>query len=306
MREATGVRVLVIGMNGFLGGHIRQRLVASGWDVIAAGRSQRPGDTEYVRLDLSADSAIQIAKQLAEVAPDAVVNCAGAVGGDAETLAAGNVIGPAALLDGILAAGLGLRLVHLGSAAEYGVVESGVPIREDAPPRPVGTYGVTKLAGTRLVALARAAGLDGVVLRVFNPIGPGCPTSSLPGRVAAELARALAHDDALRLGPLDAVRDFVDARDVADAVHAALTVPVLEHPVLNVGSGRGVPARALVDELCRITGFTGPVHEDAAGSPRSVNVPWQQADITTISTALHWQPRTELATSLADLWQATA
>jgi NDP-hexose 4-ketoreductase len=300
------MRVLIIGMHGFLGEHIQQRLAAAGMDVIPAGRSPRPEENGYIRLDLSADGATQIAKQLAEIEPDAVVNCAGTTSGGMETLAAGNVVGPAALLEGLALAGLGPRLVHLGSAAEYGEVETGVPIHEDAPARPVSPYGVTKLAGTRLVQLARANGLDAVVLRVFNPVGPGCPASSLPGRMAAELARALSEGDAVRLGPLDAVRDFVDARDVADAVHAALTVPVLDHPVLNVGSGTGVSARALVEQLLTISGFTAAVHSDAAGSPRSATVSWQASDITAISMALGWKPRRDLATSLEDLWWTVA
>ncbi|MGC9671064.1 NAD-dependent epimerase/dehydratase family protein [Planosporangium sp. 12N6] len=298
------MRVLVIGRHGFLGRHIGRRLAAAGWEVVAAGRTPRPGHTGYVRLDVSADGAARIAEQVVKVTPDAVVNCAGAVGGDPARLTAANVVGPAALLEGLVRAGLAPRLVHLGSAAEYGAVEPGVPVHERTPTRPVGVYGATKLAGTRLVQLARTCGLDAVVLRVFNPVGPGCPASGLPGRVAAELARALAAHDAVRLGPLDAVRDFVDARDVADAVHAALTAPVLDHPVLNVGSGTAVPVRTLVDGLVAITGFTGAVHSDAAGSPRSATVPWQQADITAIRTALGWQPRRDLTTSLDDLWKS--
>ena len=68
-----------------------------------------------------------------------------------------------------------------------------------------------------------------VVLRVFNPVGPGAPEESLPGRVAAELRRALASGAEVRLGSLDAVRDFVDARDVADAVIAAAAGPAPPH-----------------------------------------------------------------------------
>ena len=67
----------------------------------------------------------------------------------------------------------------------------------------------------------------------------------------------------MRLGPLDAVRDFVDARDVADAVIAAAAAASLPHPVINVGSGTGVLARTLVRELVAISGYDGPVHEDA-------------------------------------------
>ncbi len=105
---------------------------------------------------------------------------------------------------------------------------------------------------------------------------------------------------------MDAVRDFIDARDVADAVYAALAAPIIDHPILNVGSGVAVPAQALVDGLVSIARFTGAVHTDAAGSPRSAAVAWQQADIRAIRSALGWQPRRELAASLHDLWQSVA
>jgi hypothetical protein len=47
------------------------------------------------------------------------------------------------------------------------------------------------------------------------------------------------------------------------------------------------------------------VHEDAAGQPRSPDIPWQQADISCASGDLGWRPRRDLATSLADLLAAT-
>lgn len=300
------MRVLVIGMHGFLGEHIGHRMAAAGWDIVPAGRSPRPRENRYVALDLATDSVTDIAKRLVEVAPDAVVNCAGAVTGDPATLAAANIAAPAALLEALALAGLGTRLVHLGSAGEYGDVDAGVGVTEHTVPRPVGAYGISKLAGTHLVRLARSTGLDAVVLRVFNPIGPGSPAESLPGRMALELVRALAEGDTVRLGPLDAVRDFVDARDVADAVHATLVAPAIGHPVLNVGSGVAIPVQRLVDELVSIAGFTGTVHTDAPGSPRSATVAWQRADITAIRSTLGWQPRRDLSTSLRDLWQAVA
>ena len=196
--------------------------------------------------------------------------------------------------------------MHLGSAAEYGRVEPGEAVDEAAPPRPAAAYGATKLAGTRLVELGRAAGLDAVVLRVFNPVGAGAPGSGLPGRVAAQLRQALAGGGDVRLGPLDAVRDFVDARDVAAAVLAAAAAAGrCRTRCINVGSGTGVLTRTLVKELIGISGYSGPVHEDAPGSARSGDLLWQQADIARARQDLGWQPRHELAASLADLWEAS-
>ena len=107
----------------------------------------------------------------------------------------------------------------------------------------------------------------------------------------------------MRLGPLDAVRDFVDARDVAAAVLAAAAAPALPHAVLNVGSGTGTLARTLVKELIAISGYAGPVHEDSPGPARSGDVPWNQADITLARQDLDWRPRHDLAASVADLWE---
>jgi NDP-hexose 4-ketoreductase len=201
-----------------------------------------------------------------------------------------------------LAAGTPVRLVHIGSAAEYGGTEPGVSVAEWMPPVPSSLYGVTKLAGTRLVELARGAGLDAVVLRVFNVVGAGAPEDGLPGQAAAQLRRALRDGGEVCLGPLDGVRDFVDARDVADAVLAAAMADRLPHPVLNVGSGTGLPARTLIKELVAVSGYDGALREDAAGSARSAALSFQQADITLARADLGWSPRRDLAGSVAGLW----
>jgi nucleoside-diphosphate-sugar epimerase len=305
------MRLLVIGATGFLGAPVLHRARAAGMDVITAGRSELPDSPRHQLVDLAADDPGRIAGMLAEVAPDAVVNCAGATAGRPDVLVAANVNGTYALVKAMLEGARRPRLVHLGSAAEYGRGEPGVPVTELAQPRPAGMYGATKLAGTRLVDLAAAAGLEAVVLRVFNPVGPGAPQTSLPGRLAAELRRALTPGTDVRLGSLDAVRDFVDARDVADAAFAAVAATALPHPVLNIGSGRGVPVRAMAQALLAASGRDAVVRADAApadspDSARSADIPWQQADITRAAEDLGWSPRRDLATSLADLWKASA
>jgi nucleoside-diphosphate-sugar epimerase len=268
--------------------------------------TSRSGSARWIRVDLALDQPASIGRMLAAECPDVVVNCAGAVTGGVAELVRANMTGPANLLAALARYRPRAKLVHLGSAAEYGIAEPEEPIAEERAPHPMGWYGVSKLAGTELVRLAGNLGLDTVVLRVFNPIGPGAPAGSLPGRVVAELRRATLAGDAVQLGSLAAVRDFVDVRDIAEAVLAVVTASRVDSPVLNIGSGRATPVRTVVRDLVRLSGFTGLVVANGDGSARSADVPWQQADISAIGREVGWQPGIGLADSLSDMWQAVA
>jgi nucleoside-diphosphate-sugar epimerase len=315
-------RFLIIGGTGFIGRHICEALadlpgatvvttsnVAAGSGSVA-GAAGAAGAADIV-LDLTAGRA-EVAAVIAAERPDVVVNCAGLALGDPADLAAVNIDGVAALVGVLLAERPSVRLIHLGSSAEYGAVPVATSVREDDPARPLGVYGVTKLAGTRLVELAGQAGVDALVLRLFNPVGPGAPPANLAGRVVRQLIEATAAGGPVRTGPLGDHRDFVDVRDVAAAVRAAATHPD-RFPVriLNVGSGTAATARQVVHGLAEEAGFGGGIEEaapgdDGAGSPRSAGVRWQRADIGAIATTLGWAPRIDLRTSLRDLWHGAA
>lgn len=295
------MRVLLLGGDGFLGRHAAAVLRSlPGATVLTAGR--RPGHD--LRLDLAEARTAALAEDLAALAPDAVVNFAGAVSGSAVTLAEVNARGPAVLCAALEKGAPAARLVHIGSAGEYGACAEGTSLDERADARPVGVYGATKLAGSLAVA---GSPLDAVVLRVFNPVGPGAPAGSLPGRLAAELRRALPAGAAgvVEVGDLSAYRDFVDARDIARAVGLAVTAAGPLPRVLNLASGRARPVRAVADGLVAASGFAGRIDESGAGSERSAAVSWQQADVSAAAGALGWHPETDLADTLRDLWEST-
>ncbi|MFF0156461.1 NAD-dependent epimerase/dehydratase family protein [Streptomyces sp. NPDC005263] len=292
------MRILVLGHTGYLGAHVAERLRAlPGALVLGGGRSS----AAEIPVDLAIVRPERLAETLAAAAPDTVINCAGATGGDAVTLAEVNARGPAVLCAALREGAPAARLVHLGSAAEYGPGAPDVRVPESAATRPVGPYGATKLAGTVAVT---CSGLDAVVLRVGNPVGPGAPAAGLPGRIAALLHAAGPDPDAvLRLGDLSAYRDFVDVRDLTRAVVLAVTAPGPLPPVLNIGGGRAVPVRDLVRGLADKAGFRGRIEENAAGSARAAEVSWQCSDITAAEKALGWRPDHTLDEALTALWE---
>jgi NDP-hexose 4-ketoreductase len=296
-------RVLVLGATGFLGRHVFRRMAQSPeLAVITSGRSRLAESPWHVQIDLGRCGMETISSMLTAVMPDVVVNCAGITHGAPDTMAAGNVTATASLVEALLNSQVSIRLVHVGSAAEYGAVGKGVSITEGTRERPASTYGITKLAATRMIESARCAGLDATVLRVFSAVGPGMPMESTPFRVLEAVQGMVCGGGVAKLRLVDAVRDFVDVRDVAAAIAAAVTSPTLEWPVMNVGSGRGISLREMADLLVSIAGLPNAGDNQFASAERTADVPWQQADVTIAKRSLGWSSRIQLPTSLADLW----
>ncbi len=301
------MRLLVLGSSGFLGRHVAAAAAQrEEMEVVSHLHAGGVGSQDDARvLDLVRADASQIRSFLNEVAPEAIVNCVGATGGDPTRLEALNVSLVGRLLDAAGSATPGVRFVQIGSAAEYGLTPPHRVVTEQHVAQPLTGYGSTKLRATRLTLDATQRGsIDGIVLRVFNPVGRGMAPSTLAGNAARQM-RAAGRSTAaeLRLGRLDAWRDFVDARDVAAAALLAAAISPASERLVNIGSGTAVRARDMVQRLAAIAGFTGVVLEEAAGSSRSEALAWQQADIRLAGRELGWEPRFSLDDALSALWQ---
>lgn len=167
----------------------------------------------------------------------------------------------------------GTRLVLASSAAVYAPSEH--DLAEDAPLGPRSVYGATKReAEARVLA---ADHVETVVARAFNHSGPGQSTAyALPAFAARLAAFARGEEDALRTGPLDAVRDFLHVDDVVAAY-----LHLLEHApsgaVVNVCSGRalamrdafGALAQRILGEEAAARALQRATEDDALASPNS-------------------------------------
>jgi nucleoside-diphosphate-sugar epimerase len=303
------MRAVVLGGNGFLGRHIHHAFESVGAQVVSVSRS------DATHTDLTKGSGLRsFARLLARIRPHTVVNAAGRAWlADDRQMAEGNAELVDRLISVLAAQDHGPRLIHLGSVHEYGPGHAGTSTAEDHPAVPTTPYGRTKLLGTRSVLRAVEAGeADGVVLRVANVSGPGTPQGSLLGQVAdrlAEAARAQSRGEApeaLRFRTLAVRRDFVDARDVADAVLAASVAPLrsVNGEIMNIGRGEAVRMRHLVDRMVALSGLSVEVVEDESGRSLRENAQWQRLDVSKARRLLGWNPHRDLDRSLRDLLEA--
>jgi nucleoside-diphosphate-sugar epimerase len=296
--------VAVLGASGFLGRHVCRRLTELGISHTTIGRTRRP-DVDAA-IDLVTAGQQEVNQLLHEICPTAVINCSGAVRGSVGDLTRGNVVAAHALLSALGESAPSARLVQLGSSAEYGAVAVHEPMDERTPTLAGSPYGFTKLAASELVQHARAGGIDAIVLRIFNVSGPESPTSTMLGGLVEQLANA-GSGPSVTVDSLDGWRDYVDVRDVANAICLAAisqTVP----PVANIGSGTPIQTRDWVAQLIAVSGTNARVIEkddpSRAHKASAATVAWQCADITTATTHLDWSPAIDVATSIRDTWEA--
>jgi len=293
---------LVCGGSGFIGRWVCEAVRSQPeTELVGVGLGPKPDGFEdrWLEVDLL-DGGRKVSHELREIAPATVVNCTGSIHGSALELMRLNALVTARLLEIFERPAAPVRFVQIGSAAEYGPGPAGTPVVETAAPHPVGPYGIAKLAATLLVvAAAKAGAIDGVVLRVFNAVGPSMPPNTLVGATLKALWTAQSsRAQTIELGPLDAVRDFVDVRDVAAATAAACTAPDLTGQIVNIGSGTGHSARELVEAMALRFGFHGRIEERGLGSLRSAEALWQVADVSLAARVLGWRAERDLDASV--------
>lgn len=127
----------------------------------------------------------------------------------------------------------GARLVHVGSALEYGT--AGGVLSEAMAPEPTTVYGRTKLAGTAAVSTtARTHGTRGLTARLFTVFGDG----EHRGRLFPSLVAAAHQGTELQLTDGRQRRDFAWAGHIADLLVRLSRTPFVPGEIVNVASGR--------------------------------------------------------------------
>jgi GDP-4-dehydro-6-deoxy-D-mannose reductase len=286
------MRTLVTGADGFVGRHAIERLQLAGVETIAFS-----GDVRDIEECLA---------QVRAVRPDSVLHLA-AIASVADAWRAPdgvfdvNVGGTRNLLGAVSSAAPDARCVVVSSAEIYGAVpEDAQPIGEDAPARPASPYAQSKLEAE---AVALAAGLDIVIARPFPHIGPGQDERFAIASFASQIAAIeRGAPPILRVGNLDAYRDFCDVRDVVGAYLALLTGATTAD-TYNVCSGK---ARQIGDVLASLLALAEREIEVQPDPDRMrpADIPLLLGDPSRIERDLGWRAERPLEWTLLDILTA--
>ncbi len=304
--------VLITGATGFAGGHLVESLAGSN-RLVGWGRSTPRAEIAHLVESQTVDlfDRERVRSAIASLRPSTIFHLAGAPQvaeswRDTTKPLAGNVLATSHLLDAIRRAGLTCRVLVTGSAAVY--APSDTPIKEEDTLAPGSPYALSKLAQEQLAMRAFADdGLDVVMVRPFNHTGPRQP----PAFVAPSMARQIALiekgdvEPVIRVGNLDARRDFTDVRDV---VRAYVSVATLGRSgeIYNVGSGAGRSIQSLLDALRSRARVEVRVEVDPERL-RPTETAALVADTTRLRARTGWQPQISFESMLDDLleyWRA--
>ena len=293
---------LVTGATGFIGRRLVTRLAESGSSVFCLlspnrNQSSRLPDVPGV-IPVDGDSAESLVQTLSDAGPEVVVNLA-AQGvsqdtRDPQLMINGNIGVLNSLFHGLSHSSPRV-ILHAGSWSEYADARGSEPIDEDRPIWPRSVYGAAKASATMFGnALARAAGLPFVTLRLFNVFGVG----ESPNRLIPYLIDRLSASEYADLTPGDQIRDLTYVDDIVDAIVLAGEAGLEPYTAYNVCSSRPTAVRWIAETVADIMHKPHDLLRFGSIAHRTDEPLEVVGDNTKFVNATGWEPKTTVATGV--------
>lgn len=311
-------RVLITGIDGFVGLHLARRLIDRGLAVWGTSLSSRPAaglapleGVHGLRCDITIPADVESTLAVAE--PDWIFHLAGVSfvpesWNEPRRTFEVNLLGVESLLTAVRRAGRPVRVLVVGSGDVYGESADGSALVEDAPCRPRSPYAVSKLAADLLArTYFERYELDVVRVRPFNHTGPGQRADFALSNFAKQIALAEngQEEPVLRVGNLDVERDITDVRDMVEA-----HILALEHgergEAYNLGAGATVHLGKTLDRLIGMSRIALHLEVDPARARRA-EARRILPDVGKFRRLTGWTPRIPIEKTLNDLldhWRA--
>ncbi len=302
-------RALVVGGNGFIGAHLVQKLVDTGWDVTVLHKyeqprySERPSSVHFFRGDLTQESLLADAV----AGQDAVFHLLWTTTAihevanrDPAADVQANLLPTIHLIEACRAAGVGRLIFTSSGGTVYGRTRI-APIPEDHPNNPVTAYGVSKLAVEKYLQMFNHLhGLDYAIFRPSVPYGPYQNPLARQGAVAVFLYRVAKGLPLTIWGDGSVTRDYFYISDLVDALILGSTQSLNSQRIFNLGGAEEISLNHLIALAEETVGRKAQVDYQPA---RDFDAPRVLLDTTHAETVLGWQPKVLMKDGLAKTWE---
>jgi GDP-4-dehydro-6-deoxy-D-mannose reductase len=296
------MRILITGANGFVGTHLIRLLRRAEPQAQILGLVHGPNPpyaeaaVRFAPGDITDEADIHAL--IRRERPDHLYHLAGAASGagqDHEAIWRANVMGTRHVMAALSEEAPLARALFTSTGYVYGDCDQSRPAREGDALRPVGLYAESKRDAE---GYARAGGA--VVARAFNHTGPGQGTGFAAAAFAAQVAAIERgeQEPALRVGNLEARRDFLDVRDVVRAYHLLMTHGE-PGGVYNVCRGEAITMQSVLDGLLSLSSAPIMVMPDPARM-RPADIAVSVGDPAKLHASTGWVPELSFRQTLSD------
>lgn len=309
------MRVLITGITGFVGSHLADYLLEKE-DIEIYGIERWRSNTENIEhikdriklIECDIRDASSVDKVIKQVKPDRIFHLAAqsfvlsSWHAPAETLST-NIMGELNLFEAVRNSDSDPVIQIAGSSEEYGLVkEDETPIKETNQLRPLSPYGVSKVGQDMLAyQYARSYGTKTVVTRAFNHTGPRRGEVFVVSNFAKQIAEIekKKKDPVIRVGNLEAKRDFTDVRDIVKAYWLA-TEKCEYGEVYNICSGSCYSIQEVLDMLLGFSKVKVEIKKDPSRM-RPSDVQILLGDNSKFCKATGWKPEIPFEKTAEDL-----
>lgn len=312
------MRSLITGGCGFVGRHLANFLVQCGDDVAvtylpgsdekdAAETIALPRTAQTIALDVTDEAAVSNLIKLSK--PDAIYHLAAqAFVPSAEKSQRQafevNSFGVLNVLNAIVSHSRDTRFLCVSSGEVYGEPRPGsLPFTEMTPLRPATVYGITKAtADLTTFQYAFKYGIHAVRVRPFPHLGPGQSDKFAMSSFAKQLAliKLGKAESVLRVGNLEAKRDYSDVSDIVRGYYEAM-LNGTPGEVYNLCSGKSYEIRELLDKLIAIAGVEVEIIPEQSRM-RDIDILEAYGSYERAQREFGWRPRIDLNGTLHSLF----
>lgn len=305
---------MVTGVNGFVGKHLTRELTSLDFRVIGVGQqaAASPEIIEFLDAYHSADlTDLSQVSSLPFERIDAVISLAGLANvgksyKQPDEYRRVNVGTVTNIAQEMLSRNMHKnRHIAVSTSVVYDPRQQ-LPSTEDSrliddSSKDASPYALSKLAMEKAVEGYRDKGLDIIIARPFNHIGPGQEPGFILPDLFAQARSAILENKPVMVGNLETRRDYTDVRDVARAYGMLVLAAALKHRVYNISSGKTVSGQEILKMLLE---QLAPDHQpDVMVDPskfRPSDMPELYGNAERLRSETGWLPKIAIGQTIAD------